>query len=392
MKSKGDQERNRRGRIFLSVAVLGSALACILPIHHPTAFETPGTAAPRLSPWNSVGGCGVGGSGGGTSGIRWIGEGVSGGLVELEILPKLNAGRNFAYLTTVPRLSIRSFWFLELGISLPITLKAAEVQYQSNLDPQTILNGGRGDLSVDVMRAFGSEGQFSWQWALTFPTGQSDAKRGSDFYKNILPQSMQTGTGTYSTALSLYYNRDLENGMLLFSGNISYPFMMRFDKENEYLDSDYKAYRNASKNRQRFYYDSFIKPYGESDRGDYYPPSVGFDAIYAYHGAAGLVQSFQLSLTAPLGVRWIHSYDPALYDPHPDPDHRAWDAVLSYGLELSRDHLPLFLAVGLPIYDRKGEATEDEYDETPFAQWNAPDWENIGQEWLFAFGIKAAMF
>ncbi len=43
---------------------------------------------PVMTPWQSIGGCGAGGSGGGTDGIKWVGEGVSGGLVQVEVLPK----------------------------------------------------------------------------------------------------------------------------------------------------------------------------------------------------------------------------------------------------------------------------------------------------------------
>ena len=38
------------------------------------------------TPWQSIGGCGAGGSGGGSGdGIKWIGQGVSGGYLETEV-------------------------------------------------------------------------------------------------------------------------------------------------------------------------------------------------------------------------------------------------------------------------------------------------------------------
>jgi hypothetical protein len=85
---------------------------------------------------------------------------------------------------------------------------------------------------------------------------------------------------------------------------------------------------------------------------------------------------------SPLGVRWIHSHVPSEYNPRPDPDHRAWDAVLSYGIEFSKECLPLFFGIGLPIRDRRDTA----------GKWDAPDWKSFGNEWIFAFGFKAAMF
>ena len=335
-----------------------------------------------LTPWQCIGGCGAGGSGGGSSGIKWIGEGATGGRFQIEMLPKLNFGRRFVYLTAVPRLTFNPLYATELGISMPIGFKEARVQYQTNMPQQTELNGGRGDLTLDVMHSFGSEGQFIWQTALTFPTGRWDEAVGTDLTKNILPQTMQMGRGIYSATLGLFYSFDVNKGMYVFDGFFNYPFMFRFDKKNGYLETDYKEYKTATENRERFYYKHMLKPYGESDRGDYYPPTVSFDAIYAYRGVPKLIQSFQLFFMAPLGVRWIHSYVPTEYNPMPDPDHRAWDVVLSYGMEFSRERLPLFFGIGVPIHDR----------EDPVGKWDAPDWESIGNEWIFAFGFKAAMF
>jgi hypothetical protein len=336
----------------------------------------------RLTPWQCVGGCGAGGSGGGSNGIKWIGEGVSGGTVKIEMLPKLNFGRTFRYLITAPRITYNPVYTTELGISMPFGDKGSEVQYRTNLEPQTFLNGGRGDLTFDIMHRFGAEGQYFWQAALTFPTGQWDAKRGTDLTKFILPQTLQMGQGVYSATLGLFHTFDVDKGMYVFDGFFNYPFMFRFDKKNKYLEADYKDYKNVTENRERFYYKYMLKPYGENDRGGYFPPSVSFDAVYAYRGVPKLIQSFQLFFMAPLGVRWVPSYVPTEYNPGPDPEHRAWDAVLSYGMEFSNERFPLFFGIGLPIRDRKD----------PAGKWDAPDWENIGQEWIFALGFKAALF
>ncbi|MBN1130365.1 MAG: hypothetical protein JXA71_15340 [Chitinispirillaceae bacterium] len=345
-----------------------------------------------LMPWQSIGGCGAGGSGGGSSGIKWIGEGVSGGLLELEMLPKWNFSRTFSYTIAVPRLTFTPLWSTEVGVSMPIGSKTSEVQYQTNMPAETFINGGRGDLTLDFMKSFGSIGQYSVQFGMTFPASSYDAQRGPDLSKAILPQSLQMGQGTYAATLALYYTRDLDNGMLLFDANFSYPFMLRLDRKNRYIDSDYKAYQKVTENRERFYYKSVLKPYGENDRGGFFPPSLSFDAIYAYRGVPKLVQSFQLFFAAPLGVRWIHSYDPTRYDPRPDPDNRAWDAVLSYAIEFSRESFPLYMGIGLPIHDKRGVAGDDPYDPAPFGQWSVPDWDNIGNEWLVAVGFKVAMF
>jgi hypothetical protein len=359
------------------------ATMCMLVFLLHTSRERGAVITPPLMPWQSIGGCGAGGSGGGSKGIRWVGEGVSGGRFQLEVLPKINFGQNYLYSIAEPQLSCRTPWNTELALSMPFGTKCMEVQYQTNMDQELILNGGRGDLSCDLRQTLGNTGQYAVRFSLTFPTGHYDAQRGNDQSKSILPQNLQMGRGVYSGTLGLSYTRDSDNGMLLFNGYFDYPFMVRLDKKNKYLSTDYRNYASVTgPTRTRFYYKYAVKPYGESDRGDYYPPSLSVDAIYAYRGLPKLVQSFQLFFAAPMGVRWIHSYNPALYAPLPDPENRAWDLVLGYGMEISRDLLPFFLGIGLPIHDKQD----------PLGKWNSPAWEMIGQEWIIAMGFKAAMF
>ncbi len=335
-----------------------------------------------IMPWRNIGGCGAGGSGGGSSGVRWIGRGVSGALLDVEFMPKINFGQTFLITMADPRLAYHPRWSTELGLSMPIGMKEMEVQYQTNLEPQLIRNGSRGDLTADARQLFGDHSQYAAQLSLTFPTGQYDAQRGTDRSKNVLPQGLQMGRGIYSGTMGLSYTRDSDQGMMLFDGYFSYPFMIRFDEKNEYLETDYRAYANTTgETRSRFHYGSWLKPYGESDRGDYYPPSASFDAIFVRR-AERTVQSFQLTFSAPMGVRWIHSPDPALYDPMPDPDNRAWDLALGYGLESSSETMPLFFGVGMPVHAKRSVAGD----------WTSPDWGNVGQEWILALGFKALLY
>jgi hypothetical protein len=336
----------------------------------------------QLRPWRNIGGCGAGGSGGGSSGVRWTGRGVSGALLDVEFMPKINFGQTFLFATAEPRLGYHPRWSTELGLSLPIGMKEMEVQYQSNQNQELVRNGSRGDLTADLRQTFGDHSQYAAQLSLTFPTGQYDARRGTDRTKNILPQGLQMGRGIYSATMGLSYTRDSDQGMMVFDGYFSYPFMIRLDGKNEYLETDYRDYaRTTGKTRSRFHYGSWLKPYGESDRGDYYPPSASFDVIYARR-AERTVQSFQVFFSAPTGVRWIHSPDPALYDPKPDPDNRAWDLAFGYGLETSSDIMPLFFGVGMPVHAKRNISGD----------WTSPDWGNLGQEWIFALGFKAILF
>ena len=345
---------------------------------------------PHLIPWQSVGGCGAGGSGGGSSGIKWVGEGASGGIINIEILPQFNFGQNFYNLTIPPRISFKPTWNTDVGISLPITSKTAEVQYRSNQTAATYVSGGLGDIGLDFSYSLGSEGQYSLSVSLSLPTGQYDIKRGPS--KRFLPNNLQKGSGIYSGGISFSYTKDVENGLFLVDGSLSLPFNMKpISGENSFIEEGeyYAAYKNV-KDDKRFYYR--FKPYGENDLGDYIPQSISAGFTYAYRGIPDYVHSFGFSFSAPLGVAWIHSENSSLYDPRPDPDHKTWQVLLSYGLEFSKDKYPIFIGIGLPIQDRSQANELDEHDTTPMKKWNQPDWSDMFQQWIFAIGVKSTMF
>ncbi len=141
---------NRKKILFggLLSSLIGAAL--LLSLHlmfrqhrtHGAGFDTL-----SIRPWQNIGGCGAGGSGGGSSGVRWIGRGVSGALLDVEFMPKINFGQTFLNGMAEPRLGYHPRWSTELGLSMPIGMKEMEVQYQSNLDQQLVRNGSRTRVS-----------------------------------------------------------------------------------------------------------------------------------------------------------------------------------------------------------------------------------------------------
>jgi hypothetical protein len=374
---------------FIIVICIGT-LGCFIAVKIGPRIMRKALDPAGLTPWQCVGGCGTGGSGSRSTGIKWIGEGVNGGTGMLEYLPKVNFGRTFAFATVEPRLTLVPKTNIEVGVSVPLTFASAEVQNDPVFSPQTFNNGGTGDITADITQKFGDHGQYSWQFALTLPSGSYDERRGPEQAKEILPQKLQMGRGVYTGELRLSYALDFDRSMALFEGSFNYPFMMSPSGKNAYIASDYKAYRSMAANRERFYYR--FKPYGENDRGGYFPPSLNFDVVYAFRRISKTVQSFQFFFSAPLGVRWMPSYNPSIYDPVPDPDNRAWEAVLAYGIEFSNERFPVFMAFGLPIHDTPGPIGPDKYDSAPFAKWNGPAWKEFGQEWIMALGFKTILF
>ena len=350
---------------------------------------------PGMTPWTSVGGCGAGGSGGGGGdGIKWIGKGVSGGVIQVELMPKFNLTQSSKSFTVAPRLTFKPHWKYTVGLSIPIQAKSGQVQPQTNIEPFDVTTGGTGDVGIDVSRSMGVEGAASLSFALAIPTGQYDIKRGADGSEILLPNSLQKGGGIWSLGVTYSYSKDVENGMWVWDGTFSYPFSIHFSGENQFLDeyfSEYKA--NGSKDR---FYPAHFKPYGENDLGGYTPPSLSASANYAYRGVEHYVHVFGFTFAAPLGVAWIPSYRSGMgrYDPRVDPDHMVWSAALAYGIEFSRDKFPMFLGISLPIHAQKydGDTEKTKYDPEPYAKWRGPDWSDFGQQWTFAVGLKAAMF
>ncbi len=399
---EGLLRQNAVCRALLVTAGISAACALILAYGFMKSEEP--TAQMGITPWANVGGCGGGGSGGGSGdGIKWIGNGVSGGLIDVEVLPKFNFGQNFQNFTIAPRFTFKPTWTTTVGISVPIVSKSGESQFTTAIEPNDRTTGGLGDLSVDIARSFGMSGEHSLSLALTAPTGQYDIKRGADNGEEFLPSSLQKGGGIYSATLGLSTNRTLEDAMLLIDLiSFSYPFNMKpFSGQNEmledYFPNEMKEKRPENADNDRFYYR--FKPYGESDLGAFTPPSLSSGVYYAYRGIHGYTHSWGVTFSAPLGVAFVNGPDPAVYAPFPDPDHKAWSGAFSYGVEIQRKKLPVFMAVSLPIHDKAPESgtyeqfnDDGSYNLAPFREWDAPDWSDFLQQWTFALGFKATLF
>ncbi|HEX2959616.1 MAG TPA: hypothetical protein VHO70_22460, partial [Chitinispirillaceae bacterium] len=357
-------------------------LAAVSGNHHLFShFDSSLLKSIELTPWSGIGGCGAGGSGSGTAdGIKWIGNGVSGGLIDVEILPKINIGQNFRYFTVVPQFSFKPTYTTTADIAIPIVSKTGVAQIQSNLPENNRTTGGLGDIYFDLSKTLGLTGQYQITLGLSMPTGQYDTKRVRDREPEFLPVDLQNGTGLCNASLALNRSFDVENGLWILDAAYNHPFVARpFSKKNEFLDTYFSDYKDRKGNR-RFYYRG--KPYGENDLGDYTPPSISLKTYFAYRGFEHYVHSFGLMFNAPFGVAWIRSPMTNTYNPAPDPDHQAWSGAFIYGVEFSRDKLPLFLAVSLPLHDKADSK----------GIWNAPDWDEFFQQWSFAFGFKTTFF
>jgi hypothetical protein len=377
-----------------------TAIVCLMVLFFANIFREPShTDRLRgLTPWRCVGGCGAGGAGGTAADIKWIGQGVQGGLIDAEIMSSLTVGQSFEYKQVKTRLSMKPTWSTNVGLTLPIVSKAGLLQPKTNFDDKIETTGGLADIMLDVSKSIGMEGEYSLSLNLIVPTGQYDVKRGRENEMLYLPTTLQRGGGVYNASFGLSRTIDVDRGLWVVEGFFSYPFAVNFHGKNQFVNNQPDQYNDISARwdlltadqKKRFEY--YFKPYGENDLGGYTPPSITATVFYGNRRQANYVHSYGAKVWVPLGVSWIPNYSAGSYDPMPDPNHKSWSVTLHYGLEFSRAEYPLYFAINKTI-SGKSTPNANQYDERPLAWLHAPDMkELLNDNWTFGLGIKATMF
>jgi hypothetical protein len=173
-----------------------------------------------LLPWRCVGGCGTsaGGAGNTGAGVRWIGQGVTGTLVDIELQNSLTIMSN-------PRDSLmphkNTFLILpslylhlrpiDIQICLPVAYKYAAIE--KTIDQKSIINSGIGDLSADISLKVGTEGHIVPHLGFSIPTGRADGYNRFE----VLPSDMQRGTGRFGGWIGLDYTISRDWGSIYIS-------------------------------------------------------------------------------------------------------------------------------------------------------------------------------
>jgi len=381
---------------YCHIGIVLSACAAGLLVFH--AGHHKGIAL-QTTPWACVGGCGAGGSGGaGGATAKWIGRGVSGGLLDIQSMYSSTATKQSISKALELRFSIKPTYTTTLALTVPFAEKTGSLQTSTVDAPTTgLINNGFGDLRVDYIGAFGLSGDLSYDFTLSLPTGGYATTTGSDKSQKYLPTSLQLGAGLYNLSLDLGKTIDADKSMMLFDIIYSYSFAVNFNGQNQYYNfSQQQKDIMTDAQKERFYY--YFKPYGENDLGGYTPPNLMASAFYGYKGMEDFVHSFGLMFSVPLGVAWIPSLKSGTpYDPTPDPDNQVWNATLCYGLEFSKSNFPIFIAAYLPIHAKTASATNAQignpYDIKPMQDWSrGPDWNDIFHRWSVFIGLKTFLF
>ena len=400
----GGMEQKNRPRFhprWRAIAAAGGCLiiGVILFVSEAIGIKTTGFMPIRhqLLPWQNIGGCGAGGSGGLSGGtIKWIGRGVSGGLLDVQSITGLEIGQTRRNVSSMQRLSLKPSASSSIALNVPVLSKMAQFQPQTNLPSRTEVTGGVGDLLVDFSKTFGSIGQYAFMATLTLPTGQYDIKRGEETNQQYLSNMLQLGGGVYAASLGLSYSRDFDRGIFMADFYATHPFVINFSGKNKYNNESsggwgYETDLMGDDERRRFVY--HFKPYGENDLGGYTAPSLYGAAYYGDKRNPRYVYSYGLTVSVPLQANWIPNYSASVYDPIPDPDFWAWSGTLQYGIEFSHEDRPLYLVFAKQIHDRATPPTQDgRYDVGAVATFDGPDWRDFWNTWSFAIGIRTSAF
>jgi hypothetical protein len=170
---------------------------------------------PLLASWETIGGCGAGGTGGAGAGVKWIGRNTTGGLFQMLTMGNyvyFADGFNVIASTQITR-DLGQKW--NAGVFVPYVYK----YYRDYLAlPVDISNAGLGDINLLLTRRFGRINSTSLTAAVGLPTGKHDARYKGD----LLTQEKQLGIGRFSGSLILDHTVDESWGLLVLGGLVGY--------------------------------------------------------------------------------------------------------------------------------------------------------------------------
>lgn len=173
---------------------------------------------PVLASWGDVGGCGVGGAATTGGGIKWVGRGVTGGLIDIQCTASQSFYPDGAeQLTFSTRLAHNLTPKWTLAANIPFRYNVEEVLDASD-ETRTAHLPGFGDVGLEVTRKLGITNAHSLTLSASFPSGAHDAVR----HGVVLPQRMQLGNGTVSAGMIYEHTRDAVWGIMIFGGNLFY--------------------------------------------------------------------------------------------------------------------------------------------------------------------------
>ncbi len=173
---------------------------------------------PALASWGDIGGCGAGGGGASSTagGSKWVGRGVTGGLVDLQCMSSYTNSQGNSFASMGLRLGQSSLEKWRFGFNLPILYKVGGVTVLGM--EQTAHIAGFGDVSLEIARKLGITNATVLTLTLSAPTGASEAVRQGV----VLPPHLQLGSGVLGAGAELEHTWDRDWGLMIFGGTMNY--------------------------------------------------------------------------------------------------------------------------------------------------------------------------
>jgi len=256
--------------------------------------------------WDNIGDCGVGGGSGSAGGAaRWIGRGVTGGMIDLEILGNKSIGNDYVYENLNPKISYNISERNTLNLIIPFTTKSGT--YKISEEPLQETVGGLGNVNIEYRRKYGQTNAGTMMMSLGVPTGKYDHRRewvasGGAINNMYVVPELQTGNGLYNLSLGTQYSVSKDWGMILFGGSYTAMFAKfqdlfksgrnwgatndLFSNERLQSNNDFFGYQETNK-----YYVLFHEPafYEYNNQKDYIADSIAYAAGYAAYANKGNV-------------------------------------------------------------------------------------------------------
>ncbi len=336
----------------------------------------------EVAVWNNIGGCGSSGGGAAAGVGKWVGRGVSGGLVDLEVLSNKTLGGDYLYSSVAGSTTLHfpAYPVWTLGISTSWKSNTFEYEgYKVAADLTSRMErttGGFGDLGFSVNRIFGNENEHSLGLSASLPTGQHNIKRLHFKGQNIeaddvrwMNPFVQPGTGFYNLGLSYEYTKTKDWGLLVFGGSYSSAFVWENQGCRDGLPTTTSVndrvlscqaanpspltFKVWQLRHQPFYFENpnpnWVNSYGAPGTGATSADGLG---LFAYIGRKeeSSTQNLGLTLSVPLAPTYYWEYGPGTDNSRMSTRIRTNDFTLkiSTGLEITNPNFPIFLSLGVP--------------------------------------------
>ena len=364
-----------RVRKFGPPALLLALAACLAGREFQAWRKGP---APEMAAWSNIGGCGSSGGGAAAGAGKWVGRGVSGGLVDLEILSNKTLGGDYLYSATAGTFTFHVPSLPSWTASMALAWKSNTFEYEGYKVAEDLTSrmertaGGFGDMGMGLNRIFGNENEHSLSLSAGIPTGQHDIKRLHFKGRNIEPDDVrylnpfvQPGSGLYNLGLGYEWTKTKDWGLLVFGG--SYSSAWAWDNwgcrdKQPGSDNDKLLSCQAASPSALTWKVWELQHQSEGDRppdwnNSYGAPGTGATgadgvSLYGYVGRKeeASSQNVGLTLSIPMSPTYYWEYGPGSSDNRVSTRIRTNDYTLklSAGLEITNPDFPIFLSLGVP--------------------------------------------